>query len=275
MLWTHSPCNGAMQWRSCGDLAFDVILPVITSPAKAKLHCGLHNSRAFTMRFLYVCAVLVAIVATIVTLPWEDTLKYEFIAGPLTTPESGPLDTPAYTRSIVHFTSQGTRCEAWFYLPKASPERPPVVVMGHGIGTSNCAHPITTTKLTSHFAGAQKDMSLHNYASRFASDGMAVFVFDYRNYGGSDGHPRHWSSPKRHLQDWTAAYNYIKVPRQHHPDPAHNQHRPHQAAPCRSMPAHDSPCACISGDGRRGQGGQQPRRPVGHVVCGRARARAR
>lgn len=52
------------------------------------------------------------------------------------------------------------------------PRPPPVVVMGHGLGS-------------------QKDMGLHPYAEQFAAAGLAVLVFDYRGFGGSDGWPRH------------------------------------------------------------------------------------
>lgn len=77
------------------------------------------------------------------------------------------------------------------YLPKGAGDKPPVVIMGHGIG-------------------AQKDMSLPKYAEKFASNGIAVFAFDYRNFGGSDGLPRHWVSPKRHLQDWMSSFAFVK-----------------------------------------------------------------
>jgi len=32
--------------------------------------------------------------------------------------------------------------------------------------------------------------------------GMAVFVFDYRGFNDSEGEPRNYINPKRHLQDW-------------------------------------------------------------------------
>jgi hypothetical protein len=54
-------------------------------------------------------------------------------------------------------------------------------------------------------------MSLHLYAVRYATDGFASFVFDYRTFGGSSGEPRLWVSPKRHLQDWDEALTYLRV----------------------------------------------------------------
>lgn len=70
--------------------------------------------------------------------------------------------------------------------------RAPVVIMGHGIG-------------------GQKDMALHGFANRFASAGIAAVIFDYRTFGGSDGEPRHWVSPTRHLEDWDAAIKHVQA----------------------------------------------------------------
>jgi pimeloyl-ACP methyl ester carboxylesterase len=61
----------------------------------------------------------------------------------------------------------------------------------------------------SHPAGAQKDFGLAAYGERFAAGGLASLIFDYRTFGGSEGEPRHWVSPKRHLEDWQSAYDYV------------------------------------------------------------------
>lgn len=75
-----------------------------------------------------------------------------------------------------------------------SQQPPPVVVMAHGMG-------------------AQKDIGLWMYAERFCEAGMAVVVFDYRTFGGSEGMPRHWVSPRRHLQDFEAVIKHVQVRR--------------------------------------------------------------
>lgn len=93
-------------------------------------------------------------------------------------------------RIDTEFYSMGLRCSAWLYLPDGK-EKPPVVVMAHG------------------FAG-QKDFGLQPYAERFADNGMAVFVFDYRNFGSSEGEPRNLVNPWRHLNDWTAAISHVR-----------------------------------------------------------------
>jgi alpha/beta superfamily hydrolase len=58
--------------------------------------------------------------------------------------------------------------------------------------------------------GAQKDMGLHQYACAFVAGGLAALVFDYRSFGGSEGEPRQWVSPSRHVQDWQSAVDYAK-----------------------------------------------------------------
>ena len=62
-----------------------------------------------------------------------------------------------------------------------------------------------------HGLAGQKDMGLEPFAEAFAARGLGVLMFDYRCFGGSDGEPRNWVSPKRHLQDWDAALGYVRV----------------------------------------------------------------
>lgn len=62
-----------------------------------------------------------------------------------------------------------------------------------------------------HGMGAQKDIGLPKYAEQFAAEGTAVLVFDYRTFGGSDGEPRHWVNPYKHLADWWAVVGHVKV----------------------------------------------------------------
>jgi dienelactone hydrolase len=61
-----------------------------------------------------------------------------------------------------------------------------------------------------HGFGAQRDCGLPSYAERFARRGMAVFLFDYRNFGASEGEPRNLVNPRRHLQDWKAALAFVR-----------------------------------------------------------------
>ena len=95
-----------------------------------------------------------------------------------------------YVREDHHFKSGGKRCAAWLYLPHGK-EKPPLVVMAHGFG-------------------AQRDFGLPPFAERFAQRGMAVFLFDYRGFGASEGEPRNLVNPWRHLRDWKAAVAYVR-----------------------------------------------------------------
>lgn len=86
--------------------------------------------------------------------------------------------------------SQGTRCAGTLLLPPRA-KRPPVIVMAHGFGAIRAA-------------------GLYAFAERFVKAGYAVFLFDYRGFGDSEGEPRHWVSPRRHLQDWKAALVHVR-----------------------------------------------------------------
>ncbi|MBC7253296.1 MAG: alpha/beta fold hydrolase [Actinobacteria bacterium] len=96
----------------------------------------------------------------------------------------------SFTRSDHYFRVGRLRCAAWLYLPEGA-RKPPVVVMAHGFG-------------------AQRDFGLQPYAERFASRGLAVFLFDYRNFGASEGRPRNLVNPWRHLRDWRHALSYVR-----------------------------------------------------------------
>jgi dienelactone hydrolase len=97
----------------------------------------------------------------------------------------------SFTREDSDFLSQGTRCAGWLYRP-VGVSRPPVVVMAHGFA-------------------AERTFGLPAYAERFAERGMAVFLFDYRTFGDSDGEPRYLVSPRRHLKDWEAALSHVRA----------------------------------------------------------------
>jgi uncharacterized protein len=94
-------------------------------------------------------------------------------------------------RQDVDFFSAGIRCAAWLYLPerKQDAPSPPLVIMAHGMG-------------------AERTFRLPAFAEHFVNEGLAVLLFDYRNFGDSDGKPRNLIDPKRHLQDWEAALRH-------------------------------------------------------------------
>lgn len=96
-----------------------------------------------------------------------------------------------FDRKDSDFISHGTRCAGWLYRPDG-PLKPPVVVMAHGLA-------------------AERTFRLTAFAERFAENAMAVFAFDYRNFGDSDGAPRNLVSPRRHLQDWKSAIDHVRT----------------------------------------------------------------
>eukprot|EP00775_Hariotina_reticulata_P002879 gene2879-3169_t len=51
---------------------------------------------------------------------------------------------------------------------------------------------------------------LDSYAAYFAMNGFAVFSFDYRYWGGSEGEPRQWISVARQLADWQSAVAFVQ-----------------------------------------------------------------
>ena len=95
-----------------------------------------------------------------------------------------------FTREDITFPSGDGHCAGDLYLPEGV-ERPPVVVMAHGIG-------------------ALRSFRLDAFAERFAARGMAVLVFDYRNFGDSPGEPRCLVSPSRHVADYLAAMAHVR-----------------------------------------------------------------
>ena len=95
-----------------------------------------------------------------------------------------------FTREDSDFTSRGTRCAGWLYRPEGV-SRPPIVIMAHGFG-------------------AERTFGLPAYAERFLERGMAAFLFDYRNFGDSDGEPRNLVSNHRHIKDWEAAVAHVR-----------------------------------------------------------------
>lgn len=100
----------------------------------------------------------------------------------------------SFVRKDVEFISKGAKCAAWLYLPektKNTVKNPPVVIMAHGFA-------------------AERTFRLPAFAERFVNSGMAVLLFDYRNFGASEGTPRNLVNPFRHVEDWKAAVAHVR-----------------------------------------------------------------
>lgn len=96
-----------------------------------------------------------------------------------------------FLREDADFTSQGVRCAGWLYRPTGA-AMPPVIIMAHG------------------FAG-QRAFGLPAFAEHFAAAGYAVFLFDYRTFGDSEGTPRDNVDPFAHGEDWDAAIAHVRT----------------------------------------------------------------
>ncbi|BBX75411.1 alpha/beta fold hydrolase [Mycobacterium shinjukuense] len=97
-------------------------------------------------------------------------------------------------REDVWFTSGDDRISAWLYRPAGGPasDAAPLLVMAHGLG-------------------AVRTMRLDAYAERFCAAGYACLVFDYRNFGDSQGRPRQLLDIGMQLADWAAAVAYTRT----------------------------------------------------------------
>lgn len=93
-------------------------------------------------------------------------------------------------RTDIELQSGGERVSAWLYRPDG-PGPHGCVVMAHG------------------FAGT-RDAGLEAFAERFAREGMAVLLFDYRHFGDSGGEPRQLLDIRRQQADYRAAIAHAR-----------------------------------------------------------------
>jgi fermentation-respiration switch protein FrsA (DUF1100 family) len=95
-------------------------------------------------------------------------------------------------RTDVEFNAEGTILRGWLYRPDGAEETPvPGVVMAHGFS-------------------AVKEMYLDDFAEVFAAAGLAVLLFDNRNFGASDGEPRQEIDPWAQVRDYRHAITYLQ-----------------------------------------------------------------
>ncbi|SOX51613.1 alpha/beta hydrolase [Mycobacterium ahvazicum] len=94
-------------------------------------------------------------------------------------------------REDVQFSAGGDRISAWLYRPAGAGDAP-LLVIAHGLG-------------------GVRTMRLDAYAERFSAAGYACLVFDYRNFGDSEGQPRQVLDIDMQLADWAAAVAYART----------------------------------------------------------------
>ncbi|WLR57339.1 alpha/beta hydrolase [Mesobacillus subterraneus] len=95
-------------------------------------------------------------------------------------------------RENIAFTSEGVKCKGWLYLPENASEenKVPAIVMAHGFSLV-------------------KEAYLDRYAKKFSQAGMAVLVFDYRNFGESEGSKRQHLDPSEQIKDYRNAISWV------------------------------------------------------------------
>lgn len=96
------------------------------------------------------------------------------------------------SRRDIEFDADGVTLRGWFYPGDTSAGPAPAVVMAHGFS-------------------AVKEMYLDAFAEVFNAAGLAVLVYDNRNFGASDGEPRQEIDPWAQVRDYRHAITYASV----------------------------------------------------------------
>jgi fermentation-respiration switch protein FrsA (DUF1100 family) len=98
-------------------------------------------------------------------------------------------------RLIEFIGESGTTLRGWLFTPEgnAPPETGfPAISMCHGFA-------------------AVKEHRLEPFALAFCQAGFVVLVHDHRNFGDSDGEPRHDIDPWAQVADWRRAISYLET----------------------------------------------------------------
>lgn len=97
-----------------------------------------------------------------------------------------------YMISDVEFPSEGATLRGLLFLPKVQSKRLPVVIMAHG----------TSATVT---------MVADKYAVAFCRAGLAVLLYDHRNFGRSDGEPRQEINPWIQCRGYRDAVKFVET----------------------------------------------------------------
>jgi len=92
-------------------------------------------------------------------------------------------------REDVQFDAEGVALHGWLYTSEGSSGPAATIVMAHGFS-------------------AVKEMYLDRFAEAFAKAGLAVLVYDNRNFGASGGEPRQEIDPWAQVRDYRTAITY-------------------------------------------------------------------
>jgi pimeloyl-ACP methyl ester carboxylesterase len=89
----------------------------------------------------------------------------------------------------VEFPSEGAMLRGLLFLPETQPGKPPLVIMAHG-------------------TSATVYMVADKYADAFCRSGLAVLLYDHRNFGRSGGEPRQEINPWIQCRGYRDAINF-------------------------------------------------------------------
>ena len=95
-------------------------------------------------------------------------------------------------RGDVEFKSGGETVRGWLYSPEDGDAPYPLIVMAGGW----CY---------------VKELVQPTYAQMFADAGLAALLFDYRNFGSSDGARRQHIDPVAQIEDYKNAISFAET----------------------------------------------------------------
>ena len=91
----------------------------------------------------------------------------------------------------VEFPSEGATLRGLLFLPESQSKRLPVVIMAHG-------------------TSATVYMVADKYAEAFSRAGLAVLLYDHRNFGKSEGEPRQEINPWIQCRGYRDAIKFVE-----------------------------------------------------------------
>lgn len=99
----------------------------------------------------------------------------------------------AHNKQALFFPSGSLQCEAYLFNP-ANSESPAkaTIILGQGFG---CLW----------------QFGCNNAIQSYTEAGYAVYAFNYRGFGESEGEPRQFINPHAQLEDWLAAIAFVKA----------------------------------------------------------------
>ena len=94
-------------------------------------------------------------------------------------------------RADIRFEAGGVKLAGWLYRPRGAGPHP-LIVLSHGFS-------------------ALMEMGLAAYAEVFQAAGFACLVYDHRNFGASEGAPRHEIDPWQQVADMRDAISHARM----------------------------------------------------------------